>query len=353
MTTNKILTRIIGRDVYAQNKKDTTAEDMMLINEGMPKVVQGVKEQSASIKNEENKRKKESNMVALAKIKAQSDVELEKYRSDVRRAELEKEKNIGIETEKTRRQQLAYEQKEKELAEKKATMLIAHPPEPAREKDITLYRKGDKALKITGVPTLYGVHKGLQDFATPLTRNLSSIAGGALVGQFENPTAQKRFVYASQASNAYLQYLQGKYAKQGQRVNTLSDIFYFGTAAEQKRAQQLIDATRKAQQTVAGTGFLSGSAAPGIAMHSIPNKPLNEFTQVGTSGSYGAYGPETLSRLGVGQGLRAQTPENKFAALGIGLPNQDAARIASILGKSPDPLGKEVASEKIKRFTKF
>lgn len=106
---------------------------------------------------------------------------------------------------------------------------------------------------------------------------------------------------------------------------------------------------------VAGTGFLSGSTAPGIARYSIPSRSLNEFTQVGASGSYGAYGPETLGRLGVSHSLRSdyidrQTPENKFAALGIGYANTDTTRIASILGKSPDPLG-QTPGDKIRRFT--
>jgi len=329
MTThNRILTKIIGRDVYARSDE---VEDKRVNKElkRIPKVMGWEDGQT------EYKDLPPEVSVALINeriVAANRPLEMLKAQKDIAR-----EERIG-----------------READAKRPTIVQRQEPPSTRP----LF-EWNKTNKVTGrqehrqinIPTAYGLRKGIELFAEPLTKNLGEVAGGAFIGQFENPTANNQLRMAVLSKNAYLQYLHGKYKKHGQTINSPNDVMAFGSDAEKKRIIQLQNVEQRAQKNVAQTGFLSGGYAPAIARHSAPrNLPLRDFTQVGTQQSYGAYGPETLSRLGIGQGLRANDPANKFAALGIGLADTDSVRIASILGKAPDPLGQTPAM-KLKHFT--
>lgn len=233
---------------------------------------------------------------------------------------------------------------------------IEAPPQLERNVSFTIpfvRRKGGGNVQLR-VPTFQGVAKGMERFsrlASPKIENLGAIAGGGMIGPFQEPGATKKLNQAYLAYSAYIQYLNGKYLKKGRPIRNEQDVIAFGTLQEKKKIQDLRNEINKQQQHVASTGFLSGTGGTSVLGRvrqttAAPN--LTPFVQVGTpQQSYGSYAPEALSRLGISQGLRA--PSDKFGIyLGrVGGPE----KIASILGKRPDTgLGGLSTQDKIRKF---
>jgi hypothetical protein len=329
MSSRAIVNRIIGKDIYALNDEESHFEARK----------RGGKVLSRNEVNEmrEESRKQREDALKMAELQSQQ----EKFRT------------IGKQTEYAKRQAELEREREKETKKEQKNVKIMR--EPPRTRALISWqrtnRKGETTRGAINIPTLYGASRGLSEFATPLTRNLGSMAGGAFIGEFDNPIVGRQYQAAVIARNAYLEHVNKRHQNECVSITRPADVLAFGTATEKKRILQLQEDIAKKEHLVAQTGFLSGRQAPLIAAASGPrNLPLQRFTQVGTAGQYGVYGPETLGRLGVQQELATSIPENKWAALNI---NTDTERISRILGKRPSPLGDTMPIEKIRRFTKL
>jgi hypothetical protein len=197
------------------------------------------------------------------------------------------------------------------------------------------------------IPTKSGIKRFAGDLAENLGASLASPE--SFVGSYQ-PRGYKEAVRDKQLQLAsYVQTLQKRHPRGGESSYT---------PAERLRLQRLKQSLAIQQQEIAQQGFMGGGrSGMGIITGSQPRSNMQQFTEIGggirpqfSELGQGIAGPESMARLGVGQGMSA-IDQNKWDIMLNRRSPSD--KITTILGKQPDPTGQsgESAAAKIKRLS--
>lgn len=211
-----------------------------------------------------------------------------------------------------------------------------------------------------GVEAIVPTRDGLEQFAGDLANNLgSTISQGRMIGPFTDTASSKKLAIADLQKKAYLEYLHKK-LRTGRNMRTLYAKI---TPTQQTRLQSLSTKSDLAETNMTSSSFLGGASGQNIISRSQPrmnfqpytltSTPRTQFSELGQGMAY----PEFSARLGVQQTMASGGQldaynQNKWdVMLNRSSPDQ---KIFNILGKAPDPLGKntgESAQAKIKRLS--
>lgn len=232
-------------------------------------------------------------------------------------------------------------------AEAVARLLAPKKQEPLSKK--VFLSKDKEHGRYINVPTTAGFYKGFERFsknvATPMTRNLSYSAGGAIVGEFGDEISGRKLQKSIKAKQMYVAYLTTKYSKKGYRISGEADLYGVVSPGEERKLYELNELINRDQQLASSKGFMSGAGGSAVLRRtrsqsqSLTVPRVSKLTEMGTpKGEYGSFGPEALSRLGVTQSLsRGLKPEDKWGVIFGGSSGTSVDRIAGLIGKAPDP----------------
>lgn len=228
-------------------------------------------------------------------------------------------------------------------AEAVARLLAPKRQEPLSKK--VFLSKDKEHGRYINVPTTAGFYKGFERFsknvATPMTRNLSYSAGGAIVGEFGDEVSGRKLQKSIKAKQMYVAYLTTKYSKKGYRISGEADLYGVVSPGEERKLYELNELINRDQQLASSKGFMSGAGGSAVLRRTrsqSQNVDVGRLTAIGNRREVpGTFAPESFGRLGVNQSLTSVTPENKWGVIFGGSSGTSVDRIAGLIGKAPDP----------------